>query len=292
MTIFLQKKVHYNTRMEFLNRGSTKQKIVSVLDKKRKENPIGFAAAERIGNLAEYIAPELRAAGISCEDFRASMGAGEALTSEKGTTGSTSDANKPSPSMRSSSESRTRGNRVERSGRSSQSSMNTDYFRLVSDALDEHVFKQLYTDTPSTTTNKYFAEALAATKSPKVLNALNNFKVCCAAASVLCLGLAAQSLSARSIPKVAVFAILGFDCAKMSYNCYIKKYCSDALHHLFGDTMTTGQTLFASVKAAVGLADPTSDPLLRLKHGIIYEVIYQHTLTKHIYDKICRSLTA
>lgn len=263
--------------MEFLDRN--KQKIKAIIELKNKEDPVGFSAAERSGNLSKFLENDLKKAGISVDSFMATMGQQQKSSSSSSSSRSTGGGGAAA-----------RSNNV---GSNNPNSENPDVQQVVitiSNALDEHIFKQLYTDTPNP--HKYFAEALAATKSPKILKTLNNFKVICAVSSLFFFGLAAKNLATKNIFKVLVYGMLGFDLCKMSYNCYMKKYCTNALHHLFGDTLTTGATIFASVKAAVGLADPASDPLIKLKHGIMFEVIYDTTLTKQLYDKLKSSMSA
>ena len=55
------------------------------------------------------------------------------------------------------------------------------------------------------------------------------------------------------------------DLLRCGYNFYINNYCSIAIRKYCGNISALGGTVLASIKTSLGMADPASDPLIKLK---------------------------
>jgi hypothetical protein len=159
-----------------------------------------------------------------------------------------------------------------------------DLLLSISDALDDNIFAPIFKENAAQS-HVSFAEVLMTTKSSEVGKTLAHMKVGFALASLFSSGMCARSISQGNLPKVIIFGVFAGDCFRMSYNCYMKKYCAAVIKRFFGDAASIGKTIFASVSSAVGLADPASDPLLQVRTGVIFELIYENTTLQYLYQR-------
>lgn len=133
------------------------------------------------------------------------------------------------------------------------------------------------------------AEAIAACKSSRrIEERLKSVKVTCCALSLFSFVISLYSIMRGSLPKGAVFLFLSADLLRISYNCYINNYCAIFIRKYFGSISRVGESIFQMAKAAVGLAAPSEDPLAKIKHEVLWEVLMEETLSKMAYLKVSK----
>jgi hypothetical protein len=163
-----------------------------------------------------------------------------------------------------------------------------DYFEVVSEALDEIVYGPFYRANLATD-HMNMAETIAACKSSRrIEERLKSVKVTCCALSLFSFVISLYSIMRGSLPKGALCLFLSADLLRVSYNCYIKNYCAIFIRKYFGSISRVGESIFQMAKAAVGLADPSEDPLAKIKHEVMWEVLMEDTLSKLAYLKVSK----
>ena len=116
-----------------------------------------------------------------------------------------------------------------------RSATKVDEVDQISHALDEHLFEPYYQATLATN-HMNLAEVMSVCKSAgRIHSRLVNIKVSCAVVSVLSLSFSAYNLMAGRIPMAALNLLLSIDCLRVSYNCYLKNYCSIFIRQHFGN---------------------------------------------------------
>lgn len=116
-----------------------------------------------------------------------------------------------------------------------RSATKVDEVDQISLALDEHLFEPYYQATLATN-HMNLAEVMSVCKSAgRIHSRLVNIKVSCAVVSVLSLSFSVYNLMAGRIPVAALNLLLSVDCLRVSYNCYVKNYCSIFIRQHFGN---------------------------------------------------------
>jgi hypothetical protein len=136
------------------------------------------------------------------------------------------------------------------------------------------------------------AEAVATAKqSVKMDNRLKAIKVICATSAIGFALFGWAKMSSGNIIGAGMFGLFAADLLRVSYNCYLTNYCSIAISKYCGSIAALSGTIFTSLKTAVGLANPADDPLIRLKHDILWEVLAENTISKYVYDQVIEDLS-
>jgi hypothetical protein len=134
------------------------------------------------------------------------------------------------------------------------------------------------------------SETLAACRSSiRIQKKLTNTKVFFAFLSVFFFSFSVFSfMNSRggAILKSAFLMFFSLDFLRVSYNCFIKKYCSNFIKIYFGDVAKTTSSIFKAAKSALGVTDPSEDPLLQIKHDVIWTMLLEDTLSQHLYIKV------
>lgn len=227
-----------------------KENLKQIIARKRKDDPTGFSKAERNGSLQKYLEGDMRRAGIDLSEF--------STLNQPATTNPIQDVEK--------------------------------YVQIGSEWLDENLFEPHY-KTNRAENHMGVAEGLAALKSSKKIEyRLRNLKVFCAISSLMCFGLGISQLMRARLPHAVILLLCSADLLRISYNCYIKNYCSIYINSLGGNVSKVADTIFKFAKSAVGITDSSDDPFVKLKAEIIVSNLIHNTFSLNIYHKIQESL--
>jgi hypothetical protein len=223
-------------------------RLKELIDQERRRNPKEFIDAERKGELLYYLENALKKANIN-----------PALLNQY-------CKERPNDTDL--------GNQIE------------TFVETASGLLDDVLFEPYYASQASPN-NLGIADVMAAFRaSGGTYKPLKQLKVGCALTSILCLGLSVRYGMSRYIPHSFVFLAMAADLLRVSYNCYDKKYCSLYLHMIGGSVSKLTDTIFKFAKSVVGMAEPSDDPLLRLRSEIVWANVLQDTLLQQLYFKV------
>jgi hypothetical protein len=84
----------------------------------------------------------------------------------------------------------------------------------------------------------------------------------------------------------ALLAAGAIDLQTISYNCYEKRYGELYLQQLSGDVNRFCDTGYAFTKSLLGLTPIESNPLLRLKNKINWDILLADTITKDSFEMV------
>eukprot|EP01041_Mallomonas_annulata_P007962 gene7962-16298_t len=154
------------------------------------------------------------------------------------------------------------------------------FFNQGSEILDELVYSKLYSKGDNT------MELMLASRMS--LNEINDRlkmpKVLFAGASSFCLLRSLAKLS-RGKPFGIVYAVLSVDLFRMSYNCYIKRYCELVGKSLFGDVKKAGTTLLSWTQSSLGIKDESENPIHRIREGVVWEAVLTDTVMEKVVNE-------
>jgi len=111
-------------------------------------------------------------------------------------------------------------------------------------------------------------------------------------AAALCIAMSTLAISKlKNNPVLFIFyGLIVVDSSRVSYNCYIKKYCSLASKRFLNDSNAMGETLMSWTQKALGIfgvGNPKEkDPLEKLKREVMWDVLLDETFSKIAMKKI------
>ena len=128
-----------------------------------------------------------------------------------------------------------------------------DYFDILSDHLDAEAYGPFY-DANSGSFEKSLGEKITDYKTfRKINNSLKSLKVAAFLGSIFCALYSISQFMTRRPLKGAIYGLMAYDLVRVSYNCYIKKYCSITANKLGGDFSKLGSTIFQVAQSALGM---------------------------------------
>eukprot|EP01041_Mallomonas_annulata_P010487 gene10487-21876_t len=222
--------------------------LEEIINRKKKYDPTGLLRAQREGTLAEYLAEDIKAIGLDPKEIKIS-------------------SRKP----------RSTG----------KNDNDVSFLKFVdqgSEMLDELLYSKLYKKGDSTM-ELMLASRISDYGALSDLNdRLKTPKVLFAAAGSFCLLMSLAKLS-RGGASGIVFAVLSADLFRMSYNCYIKRYCVLAGRSLFGNIKRAGSTLLSWAQSSLGIKDESEDPIHKLQEDVVWEAVLTDTVTEKIVNE-------
>jgi len=234
-----------------------KKSLNAIINEKKKSDPRGYSKALNDNCLLEYLSADLRRAKINTSMLKIDKNGQISISV-------------PSHTMK----------------RNIDNDTILDYFDTISATLDDNLFEPYYQSTLSAN-HMNMAETMAAFKSSqKIQERLKNTKVVCGVSSFLLFSYSLYSLMTGNVLKSAFCFYASADLLRVSYNCYTKNYCSIFIRKYFGNVAKLGDTLFQMAKSVVGLTEPEDSPLIKLKEGIILDILMEDTLSKILYLKV------
>lgn len=229
-----------------MNNQNAQRIIKEIIDRKRREDPLGLFHAEMSGKLNEYLDSELRKQGIYSIKLDS-----------------------------------------ETLNKNQYDAENFKFVDITSDILDDVVYSKIYSNETSQL-QQMVSDRI--TDDYKVMKQVNNKlklpKVLFAAGGSFFALIALSKLPARRPVSGVLCALLSLDLFRMSYNCYIKTYCPLAGKVLVGDIKRFSNTLLNSVQSAVGLKNGKEDPIRILNEEIVWEAIFENTVTKAVLSQV------
>lgn len=159
----------------------------------------------------------------------------------------------------------------------------------ISSELDEKLFNPWYeTESSSSEIEKALTSKFSDYKSfSKIEETLRLIKVGSIVGFLICSGLALSNLFSGRAVHAIFYMILSHDLLKVSYNCYIRKYCSNACKRLgVNFIQAAANTLFNVINSAI-FGKP--DVVTKLQEEIMLDVLLDYTLTQKGIDLIKRN---
>jgi hypothetical protein len=83
--------------------------------------------------------------------------------------------------------------------------------------------------------------------------------------------------------KALLYFAIGYDLFTVSYNCFIKRYCSNAGRRFFKEV---NETVVSAIKETLGLKNTEEDPIAMLNRDLDWDSITKDTLTRPLVKKI------
>eukprot|EP01041_Mallomonas_annulata_P007963 gene7963-16299_t len=222
--------------------------LEEIVDRKKRDDPIGFSKAQREDRLTEYLAFDLYAIGVDPCAFKLSY---------------------QNPKS---------------------NGFNGTYVLLprfvvegseILDVLYSRLYKQgdcmvelMLASIPHYDALSFLNIKL---KTPKVIFA--------AAGSFCLVNSLDKLLSRKGAVLGIVFAVLSADLFRMSYNCYIKKYCELVGRNYFGSMERTGNTFLSWAQSSMGIKDESENPIRRVQVDLIWEAVLADTITEKIINQ-------
>lgn len=78
------------------------------------------------------------------------------------------------------------------------------------------------------------------------------------------------------------------DLVRISYNSYLKNYCSLAANKLGGDFTKLSTTVLQAASSALGLGG--EDPFAKLKKEVMYDILVENTISSALIRKVMNCL--
>lgn len=225
-----------------------RSRIRKVTDAQKAKDPVGYQRAEKSEELPRYLADELKKAGITVAEYMQATGQKEKLTTFS------DDFDK--------------------------------YIDMVSDALDDNLYEPYYqANLPPN--HMGIANVLQQTRTAKsVADKLRTIKALSGIASALCLVMFLKRMTQGQVFGGLFYLLFSADLLRLSYNCYIKRYLSSAINSLGGNAAKASTTLFKMAQSAAGITDPADDPLLKLKHDVMWELLFEDMISTKLINKV------
>jgi hypothetical protein len=162
-----------------------------------------------------------------------------------------------------------------------------DYFDIISDNLDKFLFEPLYESKNKGALESQAVDQMADVSTIRRMNTkLKTIKTTSFIFSIVMLYAAWYNVVARNPIRTIGYGVLAADSFRVSYNCYIKNYCHIIAEKYSGDWKKLGKTIWNAAQSALGLADNSRDPLVRMQKDVMWEVLLDKSLVINIYDKV------
>lgn len=115
---------------------------------------------------------------------------------------------------------------------------------------------------------------------------LRKIKVGCLVGSVLCAGMAVSSFLGGRLAHALIYAVSAHDLLRVSYNCFIKRYCARAATRLGGSILEAAGNVLLNVVNSALFGQP--DVVSRLQREVLWDVLFDDTLAKRALDALPR----
>ena len=150
----------------------------------------------------------------------------------------------------------------------------------LSQALDERFFEPLYDSEACTSELEKSLAARFTDYKPfaAIEEKLRTIKVGAAVAGLLCGAMAVSGALQGRPANILVYAVLAHDLFRVSFNCYIKKYVSNASRRLGDNLFTAAANTLLNVISSAVLGKP--DVVQRLQTEVVYETLADYTLSQ------------
>ena len=84
-----------------------------------------------------------------------------------------------------------------------------------------------------------------------------------------------------------IFGAGAVDMFRISFNCYIKAYCSHAARKIGGNTLKLGETILSWVQSAIGLnSSKVNDVFSRIQKEVMWDVVFIDTFASKLHAKV------
>ena len=187
--------------------------------------------------------------------------------------------------MASSSSSRPSGGRP---SRPPSNEVNTqDLIEQASAFLDEKVFGPIWEQSANPNDQKIIASITDSSTFQRIDAKLRTTKVVCSIAAPFFFLSCLRSFSSANPLMGMVYGLLATDCARMSWNCYIKTYVTLALTKLGadGDLTKIGATVMQWASASLGLGgkNKAENPFTILQQRVMWDVVMTDCISVRLY---------
>ena len=154
---------------------------------------------------------------------------------------------------------------------------------IVSFNLDKTIYEAYYRYENNITSNKMVISDFVSSfhTNSNVSEPLNDLKIFSAFSSLVFLNKGRKYGMRPCLPQFICLGISA-DLLRISYNCYSPKYCSLYLNMIGGNLSKVTGTIFNFAKSVVG-SDHKNHPLYRLTNEILWENLFEDTITQKIY---------
>ena len=163
---------------------------------------------------------------------------------------------------------------------------------IMSDAaevLDDRLFVPLFDqETATSELEKSLASKFADLRDFAEMNEqLKKYKVYSAAGALLCFSLAVRSVLQGRVTNVVLYAVLGHDLFRVSYNCFIRKYISNAVKRLGDNVFSAAANTFLSMVQSAVFGKP--DVIQRLQQELQFEALADGTISQRLLAMVPRA---
>jgi hypothetical protein len=159
----------------------------------------------------------------------------------------------------------------------------SDHLNIISNILDECAFDPYFTSQAGDFERFISSKIVDFRLAENIEISLKFPKVAFAASAALISIFAMVCLVRKRLPAFLLCTAVASDCLRVSYNCYIKNYCSLAASRLMNNP---GSSLLSWAQNALGLGK--SNPLDKLKDTINWEVLVDNTIIGKIFPSVCK----
>lgn len=161
-----------------------------------------------------------------------------------------------------------------------------EIFRDVANKLDAGLFEPWYHQESDTSEfEKSLCNKFTDYKSfAKIDVQLRSVKVYSVLACIICLGLSLSNFAGGRFAHVLIYAATAHDLLRVSYNCYIKRYCSRAVKRLGGNLLEAAGNVFMNAVSSALFGKP--DLMSRLQEEVIWDVLFDDTFARRALDAI------
>lgn len=288
------------------NINGVQRKINEILQQKKLNDPAGLLKAQRDGCLAEYLMEDMLKARINPKDITF---VNNSNSKDRKAVGSDSSGNHHANTN---------------NGSTNASTLHLqklliEYSNLAANSVDKHLFDPYY-EQNSTPFEKTVCEQiskwnlmvnyLAVPSTSPIENSFNKIKlklqyaklatlfgsVLSAYYCINCFNVKNQCNPLTLLMRCAIYGGASVDLLRISYNCYIKQYCTLVARKLAGNASALGNTLFQWISAnmhAGSRETNTQDPFAVIKEKIMWDVVfttdtYWYKIYAYVQDAIDR----
>ena len=161
--------------------------------------------------------------------------------------------------------------------------------RDAAEVLDDRLFVPLFDqETATSELEKSLASKFADLREFAEMDSkLRSFKVYSAAGALLCFSLAVRSVLQGRVTNVVLYAVLGHDLFRVSYNCFIRKYISNAVKRLGDNVFSAAANTFLSMVQSAVFGKP--DVIQRLQQELQFEALADGTICQRLIAMVPRA---
>ena len=169
---------------------------------------------------------------------------------------------------------------------SSSSDVNTqDLIEQASSFIDEKLFGPIWEQSATPSDHKIISSITDSSTFQRIDAKLRTTKVFCSIAAPFFFLSCLRSFSSANPLMGMVYGLLATDCARMSWNCYIKNYVALALTKLGadGDLGKIGATIMQWASASFGGKNKAENPFTVLQQHVMWDVVMTDCISVRLY---------